>query len=146
MPPLKNIPYFTKFTSDLPSLPFRTMEWKYTCLSLYRNILRQHKYKLVPQQRFLGDAYVKNEFKLNKTGDENYARSFVEEWAYYYRVLEESPSPDRIGKDISEDDFNTLSKEQQEQFYQLKEETEKVKDYLKEQAKPNWKDAELTRE
>ena len=139
-------PYFGKFASDLSSLPFRTLEWKYTCLSLYRNILKQHRSKLVPQQRFLGDAYVKNEFKLNKGGDENFARPFVEGWLQYYQILEESPSPDAIGKDMSEDDFSTLSTEQQEQFYQLKEETTKVKEYLKEQSKPNWKDAEQTRE
>ena len=146
MTPRSLTPYFKQFSSELSKLPFQTMEWKYTCLSLYRNILRQHQHKLVPQQRFLGDSYVKNEFKLNKTGEEKFARPFLEEWINYYEILDQATTPDVIGKDIPEEEYNTLSPEQQEQFLKLKEETTKVKEYLKEQTKANWKDAEQYRE
>ncbi|KAF0985102.1 hypothetical protein FDP41_000141 [Naegleria fowleri] len=135
---MSSTPYFLRFAHDLSQLPFRTMEWKYTCLSLYRQILKQHTKKLVPQQRFLGDAYVKQEFKLNKTGDEQYARPFVEEWIQYYKILAEAESPGDIGQEFPHEEYETMSKEQQEQFLKLKEETEKVREYLKEVAKPDW--------
>lgn len=49
-------------------------------LSLYRKILREHRIKLTPEQRFLGDRYVKEEFKLNKKANEKQAQEFVYQW------------------------------------------------------------------
>ena len=56
----------TKFTP--------TAAHKVKVLSLYRNILRQHKRKLLAVQRVLADAYVKQEFRLNKTANEAQVR------------------------------------------------------------------------
>jgi len=47
-----------------------TAAHKLKVLSLYRNILQLHKTKLLAVQRVLADAYVKQEFRLNKTANE----------------------------------------------------------------------------
>ncbi|KAL9643461.1 hypothetical protein ABK040_010076 [Willaertia magna] len=127
------MPYFRQFSSNLNKLPFRTMEWKYTCLSLYKHILKLHQLKLLPQQRLLGDSYVKQEFKLNKTDEEKFARPFVEEWLQYVEILENAEDAAIVGKEMPEEDVQSLSDEQKEQFYKLKEETEKVRDIMKKQ-------------
>lgn len=45
---------------------------KQAVFNLYRNILRQHQYKLTHSQRLLADAYVKKEFHDHKAAKREY--------------------------------------------------------------------------
>lgn len=56
---------------------WKSKEWRRVVLSLYKNILREHQYKLTPEQRYLGDQYVRNEFKLNKKANEEQVIIFL---------------------------------------------------------------------
>jgi hypothetical protein len=53
---------------------FQTKQWRFVVLSLYRQILKQHAQKLPYHQRYLGDSYVKQEFRLSKTATEEQVR------------------------------------------------------------------------
>ncbi|GJJ78913.1 hypothetical protein EMPS_11272 [Entomortierella parvispora] len=62
-------------------------------LSLYRQILRAHRFHLPPQFRILGDGYVKAEFHRHKNVDNPlYIVGFLEQWQdYLNHVLSAAP-------------------------------------------------------
>jgi hypothetical protein len=56
---------------------FQTQQWRILVLSLYRSILKLHAAKLPAYQRYLGDSYVKQEFRLSKTASEQQVGTFI---------------------------------------------------------------------
>lgn len=107
----------------LRTIPFQNIQWKYQVFSLYRKILNVHKQKLLPDQRAIGDAYVRQEFRLNKVANEKQSRQFMTEWHKYYMELESAKDIAR-GKDMDRQAFEELSDEMKEQLLKLKEEAE----------------------
>ena len=60
-------------------------------LLLYRTLLRTHEQILIPSQRSLGDAMVKQEFRVHKkVQDEARAREFIKSWLQYLEILQQS--------------------------------------------------------
>lgn len=56
------------------------MASKVKVVGLYRNILKLHKTKLPADLRQLGDEFVKNEWKLHKNADPQFAKKFLLQW------------------------------------------------------------------
>ncbi|OZJ02017.1 hypothetical protein BZG36_05200 [Bifiguratus adelaidae] len=62
-------------------------------LVLYRHILRMHR-RLPPSMRFLGDDYVKAEFRRHKDVDNPvYIVGFLQQWQSYLDALRVQTSP-----------------------------------------------------
>ena len=101
-------------------------------LTLYRNILKEHKKKLPSTMRHLGDEYVKNEFRLHKVGfhlisfcvaislflipslsslhlqaaKEEQVKAFVHAWTDYLTVMRRKE--DTFGTNLGSEDLNAL--------------------------------------
>eukprot|EP00586_Coscinodiscus_wailesii_P015906 CAMPEP_0172507544 /NCGR_PEP_ID=MMETSP1066-20121228/204459_1 /TAXON_ID=671091 /ORGANISM="Coscinodiscus wailesii, Strain CCMP2513" /LENGTH=120 /DNA_ID=CAMNT_0013285117 /DNA_START=55 /DNA_END=417 /DNA_ORIENTATION=+ len=62
---------------------------KTIALSLYRSVLRSHRKNLPPQMRSLGDAYVKTEFRANKTlSEKRKLDEFFTAWGDYLKRID----------------------------------------------------------
>lgn len=95
-------------------------------VQLYRNILKQHKMKLPPQMRTLGDAYVKNEFHLHKkTTSPAHLEQFMSGWDDYLQTIRGKEN--NFGKHITEDEARNLSEEQRAKLVELREEASQAK-------------------
>lgn len=58
-------------------------------IPLYRRILRAHR-RLPAEQRFLGDQFVKNEFRLHRESDNPlHIVGFLSTWQQYCEMLEQ---------------------------------------------------------
>ena len=90
-------------------------------LALYRNILRVHRRVLPQEMRFLGDEYVRDEFKRHKTASATYVRSFLKEWHVYLRDLRKQARAREFGKELDAETLVKLSPEQRQQLDLLKE-------------------------
>ncbi|CAD5124199.1 DgyrCDS12499 [Dimorphilus gyrociliatus] len=91
---------------------------------LYKSILRLHK-SLPEDLKYLGDKYVKEEFKLHKKAEKPQVDVFLKAWAIYARDLadqmklkQKKVKPD-IGKGFTEKSLEYLSDDQVVQLYQL---------------------------
>ncbi|KAL6074609.1 acetate non-utilizing protein 9 [Balamuthia mandrillaris] len=93
-------------------------EHKRAVLSLYRSILRTHKKRLPYEMRMVGDAYVKEEFRLHRNATPHHAAQFLGTWKDYLVTLR---SQRDIGADLSEEHVQSLSAEQKEQLRKLEE-------------------------
>ncbi|KAL0486903.1 succinate dehydrogenase assembly factor [Acrasis kona] len=111
---------------------FKTRQWKVTVFGLYREILKLHLKRLPDTQRYLGDSYVKQEFRLNKTANEEQAVEFVTQWKDYADILKNEQNIDDVGQEIDPDIINELSDEQKAQLEQLKIESEKFREKVME--------------
>ncbi|XP_013381214.1 succinate dehydrogenase assembly factor 3, mitochondrial-like [Lingula anatina] len=91
---------------------------------LYKTIIRLHK-GLPDEMRYLGDSYVKEEFKRHKTAEPEVAAKFLEEWTKYAYELSKQLGPKgikknaQIGKQLSEDILHTFREDQLNQLYYL---------------------------
>ena len=98
-------------------------------LILYRRILRLHKKKLDIQQLYLGNSYVKEEFRLNKKANERQADQFMIEWGKYAEIL--TQQKEIIGKELNMEELENLSPEQKSKLQSLQQETESFKKNIK---------------
>jgi hypothetical protein len=97
---------------------------KIKVLSLYRSIFKLHKVKLNELQLYLGNEYVRNEFKLHKTAkNPMHISQFMNEWENYLSILKNEKE---ISKELTNEEKNNLTEEQKKQLEKLKEETLKL--------------------
>lgn len=93
-------------------------------LKLYRAILRAHRTKLPVELRFLGDEYVKAEFKAHKSTDNPlHIVGFLTQWQDYLRSIDGGDWKE--GK-MSQQDLDKMSPEQVGQLYELMQETQRL--------------------
>ncbi|KAJ3322186.1 acetate non-utilizing protein 9 [Boothiomyces sp. JEL0866] len=90
-------------------------------LELYKNIRRLHR-QLPPDLRFIGNRYVKEEFRLHKTAKEQYIPGFIQGWTAYKEALEDQVKlhSQVTGSKLSKEEVEALSPEQLGQLYELK--------------------------
>ncbi|WVQ78592.1 acetate non-utilizing protein 9, mitochondrial [Cryptococcus sp. DSM 104549] len=105
-------------------------------IPLYRRLLRAHR--LLPvEMRYMGDSYVKSEFRLTRTTDNPlHIIGFLSQWKLYLDEIEGSLiRPDGTtqgesvawkGKKLDTDAFEKLSTEQVGQLYELMHATKDV--------------------
>ena len=99
-------------------------------LTLYRNILKEHKLRLPSTMRHLGDEYVKKEFRLHKDAKVEQVNAFVQAWTNYLTILR--LKDESFGAELERHDFEALSDEQRGKLDELKAETRKaVKEVIK---------------
>uniref|UniRef100_A0A914UYJ2 Succinate dehydrogenase assembly factor 3 n=1 Tax=Plectus sambesii TaxID=2011161 RepID=A0A914UYJ2_9BILA len=82
--------------------------------------------------RFIGDQYVKEEFRLHKAADPTQARIFTDEWMQYCVQLSKQLSQQGIvrgfiGRNLTEENLESFANEQLHQLLELKTEAEKPK-------------------
>jgi len=87
-------------------------------LSLYRAILREHKF-LPKQMKEMGDAYVQMEFKQHIDAEEKHLAMFYTAWENYLRNIRKRKDGDRYGRDLDSDTKSNLSDEQREKLKEL---------------------------
>lgn len=93
-------------------------------LSLYRSILRAHRTKLPQELRYLGDEYVKAEFKAHKDIDNPlHIVGFLTQWQDYLRSIDGGKWKD--GK-LTQQELDKMSPEQVGQLYELMQETKRI--------------------
>ncbi|KAJ1836337.1 hypothetical protein IWW55_001437 [Coemansia sp. RSA 2706] len=90
-------------------------------LHLYRQILRTHR--LLPRTiRFVGDQYVKSEFRSHRTvSDQKYLAPFFEQWTAYLALLREQtrPGAQEIGRHLGPEQIERLDDDKAEQLLEL---------------------------
>ncbi|CAM4633930.1 unnamed protein product [Leuciscus chuanchicus] len=92
--------------------------------SLYKRILLLHRF-LPIDLRALGDQYVKDEFRRNKSASGEDVTRFMTEWQNYKdtlqtQVLEAAGNKKLVfGADLSEDKLKDFQEEQMGQLYEL---------------------------
>ncbi|KAK6202561.1 uncharacterized protein RJT21DRAFT_125099 [Scheffersomyces amazonensis] len=104
--------------------PERDVEALLPPLQLYRSILRAHVHHLPVEVRFMGDEYVKAEFKAHKNIDNPlHIVGFLTEWQDYLRSLEKGSWSE--GK-LTKQELDKMSPEQIGQLYELMQATKKI--------------------
>jgi len=93
-------------------------------LPLYRAILRAHHRKLPQELRYLGDQYVKKEFKDHKKIDNPlHIVGFLTEWQDYLKQID---GGSWLHGKLSKEDLDKMSPEQIGQLHELMEATKKI--------------------
>lgn len=93
-------------------------------LALYRSILRAHVTKLPQELRYLGDEYVKAEFKAHKSTDNPlHIVGFLTQWQDYLRSIDGGNWQE--GK-LTQLELEKMSPEQVGQLYELMQETKRI--------------------
>lgn len=86
-------------------------------IPLYRRLLRAHRNKLPPQERLLGDEYVKSEFRAHRNIDNPVQIiGFITEWQLYAQHIEGDTWK---GGKMEKDKVNKMSDQQIGQLYEL---------------------------
>ena len=122
----------------------------HVALKLYRAILREHRKKLPPQMRALGDKYVAEEFRLHRNAKDEFLPQFYHAWQSYLMNLHgpietstppgitnslsstinsinnEANSTMKFGQDLSNEIYSVLTDEQKEQLNKLQKEATKL--------------------
>ncbi|WVN86700.1 acetate non-utilizing protein 9, mitochondrial [Cryptococcus depauperatus CBS 7841] len=105
-------------------------------IPLYRRLLRAHRL-LPPEMRYMGDSYVKSEFRLTRQTDNPlHIIGFLTQWKLYLDEVESSlitPEEKSLeksgqwrGKKLDASTFEGLSTEQMGQLYELMHATKDV--------------------
>lgn len=95
-------------------------------LKLYKAIMRTH-HRLPPAMKYIGDGYVRQEFKLHKTAKPEHLGPFFSSWLEYLKTLTESPlAAGDLGRKMSEEDIVAMSEQQLEQLQLLKGEAARL--------------------
>lgn len=93
-------------------------------LRLYHYILRAHTTKLPPQLRYLGDEYVKAEFRAHRNTDNPlHIVGFLTQWQDYLSSIDQGKW--QKGK-ITKQELDKMSPEQVNQLYELMEEAKRL--------------------
>lgn len=102
-------------------------------LRLYRDILRLHTLLPSGAQRYIGDQYVKAEFRDHaKKATTAQMKEFCQAWTGYHQILAEQLHDQNlhpVGSDLAPELKEKLSKEQQLDVDRLKEELGKSKQF-----------------
>ncbi|GMM28076.1 Sdh7 protein [Martiniozyma asiatica (nom. inval.)] len=97
-------------------------------LPLYRHILRSHR-QLPQDQRYLGDSYVKSEFRLHKSIDNPIQIiSFLTEWQKYLEFVRRNTDQDWKKYKLNDTLLEKLSDDQVNQLWGLLKETKELYD------------------
>lgn len=79
---------------------------------LYKRILKAHT-RLPDDLKFVGDKYVKEEFKRHKSAESGYVEVFMNQWKVYVENIEQQikiNQPNKFGNNLPEEvierDFN----------------------------------------
>ena len=83
---------------------------------LYRTILKLHAVKLAPEQRELGDKFVKAEFRRHMTANEKYSSIFYAAWCDYVAQLERGV----LSRDLTNEERALLNPEQKKTLRELR--------------------------
>lgn len=90
--------------------------------SLYRRLLRAHR-ALPAEMRFMGDAYVKTEFRATRDTDNPlHVMAFLSQWKHYLDQLAPALAEDGAafrGRRLDTEAMDSLSSEQVGQLYEL---------------------------
>ncbi|GAB1598441.1 succinate dehydrogenase assembly factor 3, mitochondrial-like [Argonauta hians] len=96
--------------------------------ALYKAILKIHQ-GLPIHFRAIGNQYVKDEFRRNKTANPQQADAFMHEWTKYYVTIAKQLSPKNrsgvLGENLSSEFLDCFTAEQLGQLYELFQETQK---------------------
>ncbi|CEF64223.1 Protein ACN9 homolog, mitochondrial [Strongyloides ratti] len=100
-------------------------------LILYKRILRLH-YGLPSELKILGDGYVKEEFRRHKDATPEHSLLFLKEWTEYCTSLSKQLSgkglvEGNLGQNLNPEIIDKMDEDKLYQLYELKIETEKVK-------------------
>ncbi|OCF71704.1 acetate non-utilizing protein 9, mitochondrial [Kwoniella sp. B9012] len=121
-----------RLASASPPLPLSVQQASIQLIPpipLYRRLLRAHR-TLPPEMRFMGDSYIKSEFRLTRSTDNPlHIIAFLSQWKLYLDELQQSSGQGREvwrGKKLDTDSFEKLSKEQVGQLYELMHATKDV--------------------
>lgn len=107
-----------------PRRPERAGEPLLPPLRLYRHILRVHHLQLPPDIRFLGDEYVKAEFKAHKTADNPlHIIGFLTQWQDYLRSVSTGNWTEGM---LTQTELDKMLPEQINQLYELMKETKRL--------------------
>lgn len=89
-------------------------------ISLYRRILRAHRY-LPVEMRSLGDEYIRAEFRRHRdVSNPGHIIGFLSQWKVYLDQLPVGPEAQQFrGKKLDPTTFEKLSEEQLRQMYEL---------------------------
>ncbi|PWN43046.1 ACN9-domain-containing protein [Ceraceosorus guamensis] len=108
-------------------------------LKLLRRILRSHRKYLDANQRSLGDAYVKDEFRRHRSVDQPLQIvAFLAEWKKYldFLDLQHLEGGQFKGRQLDEEKFKKLSDEQLYQLHEFMVAAKEVYDPLKAKGQP----------
>lgn len=107
-----------------PRRPVRDVSPILPPLQLYRAILRAHAHRLPQDLRYVGDQYVKKEFKDHKKIDNPlHIVGFLTEWQDYLKQIDGGTW---LNGKMSKEDLEKMSPEQVGQLYELMEATKKI--------------------
>lgn len=86
-------------------------------IPLYRRLLRTHRKKLGPEERIMGDLYLKDEFRRHKDIDNPiHIVGFLSQWQQYGQMLE---GDDWKGQKMDLELLEKMSDQQIGQMYEL---------------------------
>ncbi|EIW69983.1 hypothetical protein TREMEDRAFT_30051 [Tremella mesenterica DSM 1558] len=98
-------------------------------IPLYRRLLRIHRH-LTPEMRFMGDSYIKSEFRLTrKTDNPLHIIAFLSQWKVYLDQLQSDLGlGEKVwrGRRLNMDGLEKMSAEQVGQLYELMHATKNV--------------------
>ncbi|WRT67283.1 acetate non-utilizing protein 9, mitochondrial [Kwoniella shivajii] len=121
-----------RLASASPPLPLTVQQASIQLIPpipLYRRLLRAHRY-LPLEMRFMGDSYIKSEFRLTRSTDNPlHIIAFLSQWKLYLDELQASTIDSQgvwRGRRLDTDSFEKLSKEQVGQLYELMHATKEV--------------------
>ena len=89
-------------------------------LALYRQILRLHRHNLQSDLRFLGDSYVREEFRKHRKAESEFLPHFYKAWFQYAKQLN---TGNVAGQELEHSKLKTLTEDQLRQLSMLKRES-----------------------
>ncbi|PGH06829.1 acetate non-utilizing protein 9, mitochondrial [Polytolypa hystricis UAMH7299] len=112
--------------SSIASKPGRPPVALLPPLALYRRLLRVHRKKLPQDMRFLGDEYVKSEFRAHRDVENPlHIVGFLKEWQLYAQKLEGGSWQ---GEKLDKEKIDKMSDQQLGQLYELMQALQKTGD------------------
>ncbi|KAF8189523.1 hypothetical protein K438DRAFT_1593277 [Mycena galopus ATCC 62051] len=119
-----------RLAESFPNRPLNLAEHSAALLPpkpLYRRILRAHR-GLAPDLRFMGDGYVKSEFRRHRAvTNPVHVIGFLSQWKAYLDYVPTGPdAKDFAGKKLDPTVYEKMSAEQIGQLYELMHATKDV--------------------
>ncbi|KAJ7898622.1 hypothetical protein B0H14DRAFT_3080783 [Mycena olivaceomarginata] len=119
-----------RLAESFPSRPLNLTEHSAVLLPpkpLYRRILRAHR-NLAPDLRFMGDGYVKSEFRRHRAvTNPVHVIGFLSQWKSYLDYIPAGPDAKNFtGKRLDPTVYEKMSAEQIGQLYELMHATKDV--------------------
>ncbi|KXS10690.1 ACN9-domain-containing protein [Gonapodya prolifera JEL478] len=109
-------------------------------LRLYRSIFKLHR-QMPPALRYIGDSYVRDEFKRHKEADDFFVEQFMNQWSSYLHDMADQLQASRaiaqsvpgasdfvpeVGRNLPSDALDKMTDQQIGQLWALKEEAKKI--------------------